>query len=334
MSASKFTDEYFIQLWHEYKSPSKLAKVLDLDLAAIYKRRRSLEKRYNITLEAVNPTYRYEFKPEQERAKLQAKLDETRTNVRRGSTIENGRVIVFSDAHFYPDTETTAYLALLEAIKEYKPEVIIANGDIFDGSTISRHPRIMFQDAPSVLEELEAVTHYMSEIEAASKFKQNLIHTFGNHDARFETFLSAQVPQYQNIKGFSLKDHLPAWKPCWSYWLNDETIIKHRLKGGAYAGYNNVKAALGANIVTGHTHVLAVQPLTGYQKTFYGVQTGTLAHPKGTQFIDYCEDSPVDWRSGFAMLTFHKGRLLMPELFQVHDENEHTIEFRGKVYGV
>jgi len=328
------TDEYFIQLWHEYKSPSKLAKVINSDLASLYKRRRSLEKKYNIKLESIEPTVKKEFKPEQERAKLQAKLDETRLNVRRGANIENGRVIVFSDAHFYPDTETTAYLALLEAIKEYKPEVIIANGDIFDGSLISRHPRIMFNDAPTVLEELNAVTHYMGEIEAVSKFKKNLIHTFGNHDARFESFLSAQVPQYQNIKGFSLKDHLPSWQPCWSFWLNDETIVKHRLKGGVYAGYNNVKAALGANIVTGHTHVLAVQPLTGYQKTFYGVQTGTLAHPKGNQFIDYCEDSPVDWRSGFAMLTFHKGRLLMPELFQVHDENEHTIEFRGKVFGV
>jgi len=327
-------DEYFIQLWHEYKSPSKLAKVIDVDLASVYKRRRSLEKKYNIKLESIEPTIKYEFKPEQEKAKLQAKLDETRHNVRRGINIENGRVLIFSDAHFYPNTETTAYLALLEAIKEYKPEVIIANGDIFDGTSISRHPRIMFQNAPSVIEELEAVTHYMGEIEKASKFKQNLIHTFGNHDQRFESFLSAQVPQYQNIAGFSLKDHLPAWKPCWSYWLNDETVVKHRLKGGAYAGYNNVKAALGCNIITGHTHVLAVQPITGYQKTFYGVQTGMLAYPKGDAFIGYLEDAPTDWRSGFCMLTFHKGRLLMPELFQVHDENDHTIEFRGKVYSV
>ena len=42
----------------------------------------------------------------------------------------------------------------------------------------------------------------------------------------------------------------------------------------------------------------------------------------------------MDWRSGFCMLTFKNGRLLMPELFQVHDENEGTIEFRGKVYNV
>ena len=332
MANHKTTDEYFIQIWNQYKSGSKVSKVIGVDLSSTMRRRRRIEKRYNIVLEAVD--FKKEFKPEQERAKLQAKLDETRLNVRKGINLENGRVIVFSDAHFYPDTETTAYLALLEAIKEYKPEVIVANGDIFDGTSISRHPRIMFAHQPSVLEELDAVTHYMGEIEKASKLKSNLIHTFGNHDQRFESYLSASVPQYQNIQGFQLKDHLPTWQACWSYWINDETIIKHRLKGGAYAGYNNVKAALGANVITGHTHVLAVQPITGYQKTFYGVQTGCLAYPKGNQFIDYTEDAPVDWRSGFAMLTFHNGRLLMPELFQVHDENEGLVEFRGKVFSV
>ena len=82
------------------------------------------------------------------------------------------------------------------------------------------------------------------------------------------------------------------------------------------------------------THVLAVQPLTGYQKTFYGVQTGTLANPKGNQFVDYTEDAPLDWRSGFVMLTFKNGKLLMPELFQVHDEEQRLMEFRGQVYSV
>jgi predicted phosphodiesterase len=248
--------------------------------------------------------------------------------------IENGSVIVFSDAHFYPDTETTAYLALLECIKEFKPEAIVANGDIFDGTSISRYPRIMFSEMPSVVDELNAVTHYMNEIETASTFKSNLIHTLGNHDARFESFLSANVPQYQNIAGFSLRDHLPLWQPCWSFWINDETVIKHRHKGGAYAGYNNIKAAMGANVITGHTHVLAVQPITGYQKTFYGVQTGTLANPHGNQFVDYTEDNPLDWRSGFVMLTFKQGRLLMPEIIQVFDENEGKVEFRGKVHSV
>jgi hypothetical protein len=91
---------------------------------------------------------------------------------------------------------------------------------------------------------------------------------------------------------------------------------------------------MGANVITGHTHVLAVQPITGYQKTFYGVQTGTLANPHGNQFVDYTEDNPLDWRSGFVMLTFKRGKLLMPEIIQVFDENEGTVEFRGKVHSV
>jgi predicted phosphodiesterase len=334
MVRARVDDDLFIKIWNEYKSPSKVAKVIDLDITNVYLRRRNIEKKYNIKLDSSQIRDLKKFHAEQEKEKLAHRIAETRGNVRRGTQIENGRVIVFSDAHFYPDTETTAYLGLLEAIKEFKPEVIVANGDIFDGTSISRHPRIMFADVPTVLEELDAVTHYMGQIEKASKFKSNLIHTFGNHDARFESYLSANVPQYQNIKGFQLKDHLPTWQACWSFWCNSDTIIKHRLKGGTYAGYNNVKAALGANIITGHTHVLAVQPLTGYQKTFYGVQTGCLANPKGDQFIGYLEDAPSDWRSGFAMLTFKNGRLLMPELFQVHDENDGTMEFRGKVYQV
>jgi hypothetical protein len=53
-----------------------------------------------------------------------------------------------------------------------------------------------------------------------------------------------------------------------------------------------------------------------------------MADAYGPQFA-YSELNPVDWRSGFAVLTFHKGRLLWPEL--VHVIEEGVIEFRGKV---
>jgi hypothetical protein len=53
--------------------------------------------------------------------------------------MEKGRVIVFSDAHFWPDDYTTAYKALLEVIKEFKPKVVIANGDVFAGLEAPLH---------------------------------------------------------------------------------------------------------------------------------------------------------------------------------------------------
>jgi hypothetical protein len=88
----------------------------------------------------------------------------------------------------------------------------------------------------------------------------------------------------------------------------------------------------GKTIVTGHLHSLRVTPLSDYTGTRYGVDCGTLADPYGPQFTHYTEDNPVNWRSGFVVLTFYRGRLLWPEVVHVIDEGQVT--FRGKVYEV
>ncbi len=142
---------------------------------------------------------------------------------------------------------------------------------------------------------------------------------------------AAQASAYEGVQGFHLKDHFPLWEGCWSFFVNADTVIKHRFKGGRYAGYNNAVAAQ-TNIITGHTHVLACQPITGYAKTIWGVQTGTLAEPNSLQFADYTEDSPKDWRSGFVMLSWERGKMLMPEMIQVCGEDE--VEFRGEILKV
>jgi hypothetical protein len=59
-----------------------------------------------------------------------------------------------------------------------------------------------------------------------------------------------------------------------------------------------------------------------------------LANPNGEQFVDYTQDGCKDWRSGFAMLTIDRGKLLMPELVQVWDEEKGEVQFRGKIWGV
>lgn len=215
-----------------------------------------------------------------------------------------------------------------------KPTAVIANGDIFDGSNISRHARIGWDKSPSVIDELKACEANMGEIEEVAKAARHnvrLVWPLGNHDARFETFLAAHAPQYEHVKGFSLRDHFPAWKPCWSVWLNEKVIVKHRNKGGIHATHNNAVSS-GVTMVTGHLHSLKVTPYTDYNGVRYGVDTGTLAGIYGPQFRDYLEENPVNWRSGFAVLTFVNGELLMPELAMVHTEE--SIQFRGKVIDV
>jgi hypothetical protein len=64
----------------------------------------------------------------------------------------------------------------------------------------------------------------------------------------------------------------------------------------------------------------------------YGIDTGTLAEPYGPQFEDYTEQGPLNWRSGFAVLSFVDGKLLLPELVTTHSPD--SIEFRGRVIKV
>ena len=316
MAGYYLTDDQFIAEWKKIGSPQRFAEKHKLDVRSVYNRRRSIESRLGVKLPTV---------PASAPPAPMKKLEQVIGNARRGITMEKGRVVVFSDAHFWPDDYTTAYKALLMIIKEFKPKVVVANGDVFDGSQNSRHPRIGWTHSPTVKEELEACQDFMGNIQKAAVGAE-LIWTMGNHDARFETFLAAQAPQYEGVSGFTLKDHFPHWQPCWSYWVNEDTCIKHRWKGGFGAGRANALNA-GVNMVTGHTHNLAVQPLTDYNGTRYGVQTGTLADPNGGQFLHYTEDGPKDWRSGFALLSWERGRLMLPELVQVFDDE--NIEFRG-----
>ena len=313
------TDKEFIEIWDKLKSAKKVSEELGVDIRNVHRRKKRIEERKGVSLETTR----------------QGPLLKTPDNpARKMLGIENGTVIVFSDAHFWPGIHTTAFKGLIWAIKEFQPKAIIANGDVFDGASISRFPRIGWDSTPSVIQELKACEIALGEIEdTAKKARSNsqLIWTLGNHDARFENRLAANAPQYEFVKGFTLKDHFPTWHPCWSCWPSENVAVKHRWKGGVHATHNNAVNA-GVSIVTGHLHSLKVTPFADYNGNRFGVDTGTLAEPTGPQFENYLEDSPTNWRSGFSVLTFHNGRLLWPEL--VHKWDEGQVEFRGKVYDV
>lgn len=326
MQISKKEDKKFIACWKRLGSPTLVAKELGMNPRSALNRRASLEIRYDIKL----PTHSSLRDVKKEKPK---KIELAAHNVRRGIDVDKvKRVIVFSDAHF-TDTPTTAFKALLKMIKEFKPQVIICNGDAFDGQVLSRFPSINYDAKPTVLEELKYCQEHLDLIVKNRPAGCRLIWTLGNHDMRYESWLVNKVPQYSGVDGFSLKYHFPEWETCWSFWIGEETVVKHRFKGGRTAGYSNLVAAGNTNIITGHTHVLCVSPISNYQGHFFGVQTGCLADPMSPTF-EYAEDNPLDWRSGFVMLSFDQGRMLMPEMVMVTDEQNGEYEFRGAIHQV
>lgn len=292
------------------------ARRLKLTVGAVYERRARIERRTGETI--AGP--RHHSSPRvavSHPGRLDAKL-------------HDGVILVGSDAHYWPGMVTPAHRAFVKFCKDLKPKIIVMNGDILDGASISRHPPIGWENRPSIVNEIEACKDRLGEITLAGG-KALRFWPLGNHDARFSTKLATVAPEYAKVHGVSLNDHFPDWQSCWMLVINDDVVIKHRHKGGIHATHNSTLWA-GKTTVCGHLHSLKVTPFTDYNGTRFGVDTGTLAEPYSEQFANYTELSPVNWRSGFAVLTFRDGRLLWPEVCHVIDD-EH-VEFRGEVIRV
>ncbi len=311
------SDEEFIELWRVHKSAAKVAKILGVTYRNAFGRRERIEKRMRIDLPS-----------EDSRAYNRNEYVEYQRKHHLG--LENGVILVASDCHFWPGIKTTAFRGFLKLCRELKPKVVVMNGDVFDGAQASRHARIGWESTPSVVQELKAVEVALADVQDAAKGARR-VWTLGNHDARLETRLANTVPEFMGVTGFSLKDHFPDWEPCWATWPTDRVVIKHRIKNGIHATHLNTVNS-GVSTVTGHLHSLKVTPFSDYTGTRFGVDTGTLADPYGPQFEAYTEAGPVNWRSGFAVLTFHKGQLLWPEV--AHAFATGKVEFRGQVMDV
>ena len=316
MPKPAISDQEFLDLWNKLGSATEVSKAANIDLRSVHRRRKRIEEKYDVNLASS--------------ASNQLKIIFSNNGIRTNVELDNGVVLVASDCHYWPGIISTAHRAFVKIIKQLKPQMVIMNGDVFDGASISRHPVSGWQSLPSVKQELEACQDRLKEVEKAAKGAA-LHWTWGNHDMRFNARLAAQVGDtWRGVEGMNLTDHFPMWKFSTSIMVNDHTMIKHRYHNGIHAVYNNTMKA-GISVVTGHLHSLKVTPWSDYRGDRYGVDTGTLCDVSGDQF-EYSEDNPKNHRSGFAVLTFVDGRLLPPELCQVWDD-DHVV-FRGELIKV
>lgn len=311
-------NEDFIRLYEEV-GPSEMGRRLGISRMAVCARRNSLEALIGRQICAPDGH----------------KGNRTRVGAahpgRLEQSVPNGCVLIASDAHYWPGEPSTMHRALVWACKEFKPSLMVMNGDVVDMAAVSRHPPIGWESQPTVKEEIEAAGDRLHEIEKALPPHTRKIWTLGNHDGRFETRLATVAPEYAKLNGVHLRDHFPLWEPCWSLWINDNVVVKHRFKGGDHATWNNTIKA-GKSMVTGHLHSAQVRPFTDYNGTRFGVDSGCIADVGHRAFLDYTEDNPKNWISAFAKLTFRDGVLLWPELIVKWDET--SVQFRGEIVTV
>lgn len=315
---AKHTADDFIKVWKETGGNLEAIreKMGYATIQVVANRRRAIEKLKGITLKSAS-----------DRSSRNFELKKVREGRRIELEIVDGTILIGSDAHVWPGELTTAQRGFQHMAARLKPTAIVMNGDVFDGAKISRHPPYLWsmEKRPKVKDELEACQNFLVPLKA-----KHLIWNYGNHDARFEYTLAAAVPEYSGVAGTALKDHFPEWQFSMAVFVNENTVIKHRHANGIHATYNNALRA-GRHMVTGHLHSPKVTPWTDYNGTRYGVDCGTLADPQSDQF-DYMEEGPQNHRSGFVLLTYRDGKLLMPEIIQVWDDDH--VEFRGEIIKV
>jgi hypothetical protein len=310
VAVAKVTDEEFIRVWKELQSPQKVSDHLGLGIRHVYQKRNDLVKKYGVDLSS----------NEHESRKINTYLNDNRRVAIH--EVQNGTIFIASDCHYWPGEETVAHKAFVNLIKAMKPTTIVLNGDVFDGAQVSRHPPLMGLTTPTPKQEIEACQDRLNDIANASKNARKFW-TFGNHDTRLFSRIAANSPELTDM--ISLFDYFPGWHTCWRIDVNESLVIKHRWHNGIHSTWNNALKS-GRSIVTGHLHQLKVTPFSDYNGRRWGVDSGTLAEPYGDQFV-YTEMNPVNWCSGFAVITFKDGKLLPPELCEVIDG---VAYFRGK----
>lgn len=311
------SDEEFIALFRE-NGAAGAAKLLGINERNAYRRRVSIEERLGVQIQ-----------PPKSNSENGIVLPTGQYPQRIPFDYRDGVILLGSDCHYWPGIISTAHRGFCKLGELLQPKAVILNGDVLDGARISRHPPLGWKHAPRLNDEREAVDERLQEIRESSKAKE-FFWLLGNHCARFENRLAAQVPEYEGTAGFVLKEHFPHWTFGWSLWINDSLVVKHRFRGGVHATHNNTLWA-GKSMATGHLHSLKVTPFSDYNGTRFGIDSGTMANPYDPQF-EYTEENPLNWRSGGIVLTFRNGIMLWPEIFAVVDENH--IQFRGEVISV
>lgn len=314
------TDEDFITQYQTV-GPSALSKMLGISERRVHERRKKLEGELGVRI--IAPNVKQVDEPFQRDGDARITIDD----------FTDGIVLVGSDAHYWPGKPSTAHRAFVRFAKELKPKIVVLNGDALDAPTISRHPPIGWENLPTLDREIQLVQERLGEIARAAG-KARKLWPLGNHDARFNTRLAMATPEFRNVQGTRLVHHFPDWEPCWSVSIGGPrgAVIKHRFKGGIHATHNNALWA-GRTLVTGHLHSLKVTPFSDYNGTRFGVDCGTLACPTSPAF-SYTEDNPLNWRSGFVVLTWKGGRLLWPEIVSVWDEERGEVQWRGEILRV
>lgn len=240
--------------------------------------------------------------------------------------------VCLSDIH-YPYEDPLAMRLVNRFLEDFRPDVLVFNGDIWDMPQISKYDRRReeLKDPKNLQEHLDhgkdGVAH---SIEAAHPKETLLI--LGNHEDRWENYLGSRAPELASLRslGFESVFNLGAlkWKRYGEgFWLNDSLFVYHgSYTGGSWTDRERVSA--GASTITGHMHQQRVTYHRDRARTYKNVAQGCLCllNPPYLR-------TPPNWQQGFVYgYLFNDGKFRIIETEIVHGEDAIWMAPEGQLY--
>ena len=145
MPKAVLSEEDFIRMFREYGT-AEMSRKLGMSASMIRKRRRNIEIRLNKNIDSPNP----HIGSGNKHAK------QVEHPARQHFSLQDGVVLIGSDAHYWPGEASTAHRAFVKFCKELKPDAVVLNGDVLDGASVSRHPPIGWENRPTLVDEIIA----------------------------------------------------------------------------------------------------------------------------------------------------------------------------------
>jgi predicted phosphodiesterase len=249
---------------------------------------------------------------------------------RKASSYDAGlRVAVLSDIH-YPYHDEKAETIVKMFLADYKPDLIILNGDIIDCYAVSSYQKDI-KKKMDIQDEIDYTNNKLMQwVDDFPETKFTYLE--GNHENRFARIVKNNAPALAALRTLDIAVNLGLeelgieWVPDWQDMQIGNMLFTHghlvRKNGSASARAHFDQ--YGCSVLIGHCHRLAVV----YKRTKYGthalVENGTLCD------FDVEYSKFPDWQQGFTTLQFDGDEFAVSQ----HAIINHKLIANGKVYTV
>lgn len=240
--------------------------------------------------------------------------------------LEVKRLFVYGDVH-YPYHDQNALEIALEVCRDFKPDIIVNNGDLLDFHEFSKFRDPQMRKPPSEREYGDAIDLAKSHLALLRKKHPNarLVFNPGNHDDRLFKYIADSAPALlefeESYRALSLAEllRLNELKIEISPVVGSESqcdfgnlLVGHWLKYSKHSGFaaKHLLEEKGISLIQAHTHHMGAHYKSMVRREIVGYEGGCLCNLEPSYKLQ------ANWQQGVVLVTFI-GKYFSAELVNI-----------------